>query len=196
MVERILDATRRILKQTGDSAPLKISTNHIAKEARISVGSLYQYFPNTEAILSEVFRQILSPIQEIMRAYDSEKHLYIPREEFFKTLFMDVTRSEADNETLYAMHGAMKIYPALCEADKAHAEIVAQFMMKFLRRYGSTWPEDKLKRIGLYAYYLDDGVWRYREHAKPNSLEAREWEVNLLMSIIEQCFEEKRPISI
>ncbi|MDN3351316.1 TetR/AcrR family transcriptional regulator [Actinomadura sp. DC4] len=51
MVERIVEATTRVLTEHGyDGA----STNRIAAEAGISSGSLYQYFPNKDAIVVAV----------------------------------------------------------------------------------------------------------------------------------------------
>jgi AcrR family transcriptional regulator len=46
-VEAILDAVVRILKREGFAA---ITTNHIAEVAGVSIGSLYQYFPDKRAI--------------------------------------------------------------------------------------------------------------------------------------------------
>lgn len=47
-VERILDAAARIFGELGYRAA---TTNDIAAEAGISIGSLYQYFPNKDALL-------------------------------------------------------------------------------------------------------------------------------------------------
>lgn len=47
-VERILDAAARIFHEEGYAGA---TTNEIADEARVSVGSLYQYFPNKHAIV-------------------------------------------------------------------------------------------------------------------------------------------------
>lgn len=44
----IVDATARILREGGIEA---VSTNKVAKVAGVSVGSLYQYFPNKEALI-------------------------------------------------------------------------------------------------------------------------------------------------
>ena len=49
MVEAMLDATARILIRAGREAA---TTNAIALEAGVSIGSLYQYFPNREAIIA------------------------------------------------------------------------------------------------------------------------------------------------
>ncbi|MEN9801961.1 MAG: hypothetical protein RLZ37_1086 [Actinomycetota bacterium] len=47
-VERILDAAARIFHEQGYAGS---TTNDIADEAAVSVGSLYQYFPNKDALL-------------------------------------------------------------------------------------------------------------------------------------------------
>ncbi len=48
LVEAILDAAARILSRDGRDAA---NTNAIAREAGVSIGSLYQYFPSREAII-------------------------------------------------------------------------------------------------------------------------------------------------
>ncbi len=47
-VERILDAAAHIFETVGYAAT---TTNHIAINANISIGSLYQYYPNKDAII-------------------------------------------------------------------------------------------------------------------------------------------------
>ncbi len=51
MVEVILEAAARILVEAGDSL---FNTNAVAARAGVSVGSLYQYFPSKEALISEL----------------------------------------------------------------------------------------------------------------------------------------------
>ena len=53
-VEAILQATAQVLKGQGWA---KLSTNKVAKVAGVSVGSLYQYFPNKEALLVALDRE-------------------------------------------------------------------------------------------------------------------------------------------
>lgn len=54
MVDDLLRATARVLVEEGWEAA---STNRIAKVAGVSVGSLYQYFPNRDALVMAVARQ-------------------------------------------------------------------------------------------------------------------------------------------
>ena len=50
----VLDAAAHILDQPGQP---DFTTNHVAEKAGISIGSLYQYFPNKETILAELLRR-------------------------------------------------------------------------------------------------------------------------------------------
>ncbi len=54
MYEAILEATAQLLTEKGYIAT---TTNHIADRTGISVGSLYQYFPNKEAIAVELLQR-------------------------------------------------------------------------------------------------------------------------------------------
>ncbi|MEO1223484.1 MAG: TetR/AcrR family transcriptional regulator [Pseudomonadota bacterium] len=54
MVETIVEATWQVLAKEGYEAA---NTNRIAERAGISVGSLYQYFPNKNAIVAAVQRR-------------------------------------------------------------------------------------------------------------------------------------------
>jgi AcrR family transcriptional regulator len=68
MVETLLDATARVLVKEGYD---RASTNRIAVVAGVSVGSLYQYFPNKEALVAALVarhnREMLDLIREAMK---------------------------------------------------------------------------------------------------------------------------------
>ena len=51
LVDAILDAAARILEEQGREA---LNTNLVADKAGVSIGSLYQYFPNRDAIIAAV----------------------------------------------------------------------------------------------------------------------------------------------
>jgi AcrR family transcriptional regulator len=55
-VDAIFEATARIIEEAGTAG---LTTNHIAERAGVSVGSLYGYFPNKEAILIALARRQL-----------------------------------------------------------------------------------------------------------------------------------------
>jgi AcrR family transcriptional regulator len=55
--DRVLEAAARVFARHGYAAG---TTNRIAAEAGMSIGSLYQYFPNKDAILVELVRRHLA----------------------------------------------------------------------------------------------------------------------------------------
>jgi AcrR family transcriptional regulator len=63
-VRAIIEATAHILEEEGvDQA----STNRIAKRAGVSIGSLYQYFPNKESLYAAVVEQHCSEMLDLLR---------------------------------------------------------------------------------------------------------------------------------
>lgn len=63
-LERILDAAARVFSDHGYAAG---TTNRIAAEASMSIGSLYQYFPNKDAILVALARRHMCDTTERLR---------------------------------------------------------------------------------------------------------------------------------
>lgn len=53
-VEALIEGTARVLIQDGFE---RASTNKIAKEAGVSIGSLYQYFPNKESLVAALIEE-------------------------------------------------------------------------------------------------------------------------------------------
>lgn len=64
-VEAILIATARILTQEGYD---RASTNRIAELAGVSIGSLYQYFPNKEALVAALVEQHTNEMVALVEA--------------------------------------------------------------------------------------------------------------------------------
>jgi AcrR family transcriptional regulator len=76
-IEAILTATARVLKRVGfDHA----STNHIAEEAGVSVGSLYQYFPSKEALVAALLERHMAEMSaELMSGFQEVAELPLER---------------------------------------------------------------------------------------------------------------------
>ena len=68
-VDALIEATARILVREGfDSA----STNRIAEQAGVSVGSLYPYFPGTEALVAAVIARHKQDLMRVARSVLAE----------------------------------------------------------------------------------------------------------------------------
>lgn len=123
-VEAVLDAVVRLLKRGGSGT---ITTNRIAEVAGVSIGSVYQYFPNKRAIfialhqrhINEIDRMIqtklaepaASPLQDLMRAMIEamvEAHASDP--ELFELLLREVPhRADGTREFAVRLHGAFRL---------------------------------------------------------------------------------------
>ncbi len=79
-VEAILEATTHILTEKGYD---KTNTNIIAELAGVSIGSLYQYFPNKESLMVALMEQHCHEIAEIVESklnhfFDEPPEIAIP----------------------------------------------------------------------------------------------------------------------
>jgi AcrR family transcriptional regulator len=68
-VDALVEATARILVREGFG---KASTNRIAREAGVSIGSLYQYYPGKEALVAAVIDRHNRDIMQVVRAAFTE----------------------------------------------------------------------------------------------------------------------------
>ena len=88
MVDNILEASIRVLKQYPYQ---QFTTNRVAEAAGISIGSLYQYFPNKQSMLLELeIRTVNEMIENVEKLlfedkFKPEQRLYRAIEYFFIT---------------------------------------------------------------------------------------------------------------
>ena len=76
MVSAILDGCARVLLEDGYD---RASTNRIAKAAGVSVGSLYQYFSNKEAVIAALAeRHLAEEMQVLAEALATSKDAPLP----------------------------------------------------------------------------------------------------------------------
>jgi AcrR family transcriptional regulator len=62
-VEAVLEAVQRVLKRHGVEA---ITTNRIAEAAGVSIGSLYQYFPDKQAIFTALYDRHVDDVRQVI----------------------------------------------------------------------------------------------------------------------------------
>jgi AcrR family transcriptional regulator len=68
-IEVIFEATARIIEREGADA---VNTNLIAERAGVSIGTLYEYFPNKEAVLIAMARRQLAEDEQAVRTAVSD----------------------------------------------------------------------------------------------------------------------------
>jgi AcrR family transcriptional regulator len=130
-VEAILDAAIKVAKQDGVSA---VTTNRVAELAGVSIGSVYQYFPNKQAIFTGLYQRHVeqiegmvglkllehaaSPLDVLLRAMVEgmvEAHAIDP--ELHELLMTQVPhRAKGTRDFAIRLHGAFR----LAMAGRAH----------------------------------------------------------------------------
>lgn len=93
-VEYIIEAAKRVIISEGYEAA---STNRIAEIAGVSVGSLYQYFPNKEAILLALVEDTVSMAANRVRT-ELRGLMDIPLSESMETVIRMVLSTYQENE--------------------------------------------------------------------------------------------------
>jgi AcrR family transcriptional regulator len=96
-VEAILEATTHILTEEGYD---KANTNRIAERAGISIGSLYQYFPNKESLMASLTEQHSNEIAALVES--KLQNLFdVPPEVAIPELIRAVIAAHAINPCLH-----------------------------------------------------------------------------------------------
>ncbi|WP_445682666.1 TetR family transcriptional regulator [Radicibacter daui] len=131
LVSAILEAAVQVLAREGAQ---RFTTARVAEKAGVSVGSLYQYFPNKAAILfrlqSDEWRQTSTLLRDILG--EREK----PPLERLRALTLAFIRSECEEAAIrVALADAAPLYRDAPEAQEARAaaeDIMQRFMQEVL----------------------------------------------------------------
>jgi len=131
LVAAILQAATQVLAQEGAA---RFTTARVAEKAGVSVGSVYQYFPNKAAILfrlqADEWMQTTGMLRDILEDAGT------PHLQRLRTLTHAFIRSECEEaEVRGALDDAAPLYRDSPEARKAHAEgdrMIEAFMAEVL----------------------------------------------------------------
>lgn len=96
-VEAILEATTHILTEEGYD---KANTNRIAERAGLSIGSLYQYFPNKESLMAALMDQHSNEIAALVES-KLQNLFNVPPEVAIPELIRAVIAAHAINPCLH-----------------------------------------------------------------------------------------------
>ncbi|MGY3240352.1 MULTISPECIES: TetR family transcriptional regulator [unclassified Bradyrhizobium] len=131
LVAAILDAAIQVLAKEGAQ---RFTTARVAERAGVSVGSLYQYFPNKAAILFRLQSDEWRSTSELLRGILADRTK--PPPERLRALVHAFIRSECDEAAIRgALSDAAPLYRDAPEAQEARAAgegVVAVFMREAL----------------------------------------------------------------
>lgn len=129
-VDSILDAVLAVLRREGLHA---VTTNRVAEVAGVSIGSLYQYFPNKQALFLALHQRHIEQIDRIVHTALA-RHTTSPLDQLVRSLVDALTEAHLTDPDLYPVLAsqvphhpggsqpfAARLYPALLQALSSHA---------------------------------------------------------------------------
>lgn len=183
-VNQILEATKQLLATDGLE---KLTNNHIAKAAGMSVGSLYQYFPNKQAIIYRLYQDWLESVQETMRQLAqraTEVGFTSLLDELFFKIYGSLDAPSEDSAIEAELVKAMNLYSELQEIDLEHGEAMGGLLADIFMAAGFNCDEETARQLGLYTYSFDIARLEFVSMGGKSEL-AREWYRKSLMSVFE-----------
>lgn len=129
----VLDATAAMLEERGGE---RLTTNLIARAAEVNVATLYQYFPNKQAVLLELFRRQSERQIELSDARLKGLHHAADWRRVIAGLIQDITEARASTPGTTALRQLMRSSPELLAHEQKYAKHMAATLAQELRDAG------------------------------------------------------------
>jgi len=183
-VTLILDATATVMRRDGVSA---VTTAAIAREAQIPVGSVYQYFPNKQAIFLALYSAYLDDIRACIRGFQARVGEFTSARDYFGALGGEIKALEVRGNLTNEISHAIRLFPDLAAEDDRHAQETARLLAETFKLLGSPLDIDTLTRLGRFMYSSNEGYWLYRNGCKTAAerAEGDVWSTKAFLAIVE-----------
>jgi AcrR family transcriptional regulator len=139
----ILKTTAALLERVGFD---DLTTILIARELKISVGSLYHYFPNKQAILYALGEHWLAEYSTALGDIAQRKIEELDLAAFSELCLKRLLRVYKEQKGILPLVQAMYAVPELRDLDESHDEFVITAMSELFRRLGLNQGKPELQR--------------------------------------------------
>lgn len=175
--EQILEVAAGLLERLGPSA---LTTIRIAQEVGISVGTLYHYFPNKEAILHAMGEHWL---EQMAKALNEQHPLALVDVDSFVAIFVKQMNKlyRLQKGLLHLVQGMFAI-PQLMPLDEQHDELVINYVSKSLPKLGIRLSLVERQRIGRSFHEVSHALLLVVAHQNQRRASATLAELNLLLA--------------
>jgi AcrR family transcriptional regulator len=159
-VEAVLDAVVRVLKVHGVDG---VTTNRIATVAGVSIGSVYQYFPDKRAIFTALHDR---HVEQISRLIDGTlvEHASSSMEDFVRALIEALVRAHASDPEL---HEVMAMVPHRAGPQALEARLRSTFKLAIASRARESVPARDLDRMLFVLPHVVESLAHGAVHRRP-----------------------------
>ncbi|MEU0134767.1 TetR/AcrR family transcriptional regulator [Streptomyces sp. NPDC006296] len=150
-VAQLLEAAAAVFCASGYNGA---STNAIAREAGVSPGTLYQFFPNKEAIAIKLGEQLLHRWRETYGAAFVVSRIELPLDEMLNTVLDPLIAFNCENPAFAVLtHGSEIPGVITREHDALHASMLTR-TEELLGAYLPELPADQVSRTAEMSFVL------------------------------------------
>jgi AcrR family transcriptional regulator len=154
LVTRVLDAADRLLGTEGGSA---LTTTRLAREAGVSVGSLYQYFPDTNAIVRALATRHMDAFEALMDEIAEQAPLPIREDPAGALLDLFAARYRAE-PGYRALWFGPHLNEELREADRRNKLALADGVRRLVVRLELAHDDERLVILCVAAVHVADAL--------------------------------------
>ncbi|MFD8970324.1 TetR family transcriptional regulator [Streptomyces sp. NPDC059568] len=148
-IAQLLEAAAQVFCTTGYTAA---STNSIAREAGVSPGTLYQFFPNKEAIAIELGDQLLARWRATYGQAFLPAHLELPLDQLLDAVLDPLIQFNYENPAFAVfMHGSDIPGRVTQEHEALHSSMLAR-VEGILGGYLPEAPEAEITRVAQTTF--------------------------------------------
>jgi AcrR family transcriptional regulator len=186
----ILEAAAAVFAEQGYSGT---TTNKIAIRAGVSIGSLYQYFPNKDAILAGLRKRHLSDVQSVVeRSMLKMRDVSVPIHDALGSLLRGLIDLHRENPKLARALSDEVVPPHLADAvhQKKEADVYAREVEKILSRRSDI-RSGNLTAMAHILVQTTQALTRWFVHEAPEDLDKKvfvEEALHLLTSYVQQPY--------
>jgi AcrR family transcriptional regulator len=153
-IAQLLQAAANVFCAYGYTAT---STNAIAREASVSPGTLYQYFPNKEAIAIELGERLLNEMREAHGQAFTPANLGLPLPEMLDVVVDPMIAFNCEHPVFLAlMHGSEVPGRIAEEHDALHANLLNR-VQEVIAHYAPELPPEDRARIADMTFAIFKG---------------------------------------
>ncbi|MGW7430158.1 TetR/AcrR family transcriptional regulator [Streptomyces sp. NPDC054861] len=153
-ITQLLQAAANVFCANGYTAT---STNAIAREASVSPGTLYQYFPNKEAIAIELGDRLLHQMREAHGQAFTPENFELPLPELLDAVVDPLIEFNCQNPVFLALMQGSEIPGRITEEhDALHASLLAR-VRDLLHHYLPDLPVEEATRIADMTFAVFKG---------------------------------------
>lgn len=177
--EAVLDAVIRIVQREGIGA---VTTNRVAEVAGVSIGSVYQYFPDKQAIFLALHRRHIDQVDRVIQTALVE-HAAAPLDELMQAMIEAMIEAHSSDPELHSLLAAKVPHRADGTSDFA-VRLHGAFRLALASRTHERKQADDLDRLAFVVANLVDSLSHAALFRRPPGLSLAQAKAEVLKAVL------------